>query len=69
MFKFHSPTEAPLSQLSLTAPLREGSQEISSSASQERVRIMHQQGIRMEGMSDLNALNLESGEVVGGYTL
>ena len=30
---------------------------------------MHQQGIRMEGMSDLNALNLESGEVVGGYTL
>jgi serine/threonine protein kinase len=23
----------------------------------------------MEGMSDLNALNLESGEVVGGYTL
>ena len=26
MFKFHSPTEAPLSQLSLTAPLREGSQ-------------------------------------------
>lgn len=30
---------------------------------------MHQQGIRMEGMSDLNALNLEPGEVVGGYTL
>ena len=30
---------------------------------------MHQQGIRMEGMTDLNALNLESGEVVGGYTL
>ena len=30
---------------------------------------MHRQGIRMEGMSDLNALNLESGEVVGGYTL
>lgn len=30
---------------------------------------MHQQGIRMEGMSDLNALILESGEVVGGYTL
>ena len=25
--KFHSPTEAPLSQLSLTAPLREGSQD------------------------------------------
>lgn len=30
---------------------------------------MHQQGVRMEGMSDLNALNLEPGEVVGGYTL
>ena len=30
---------------------------------------MHQQGSRMEGMSDLNALNLEPGEVVGGYTL
>ena len=30
---------------------------------------MHRQGIRMEGMSDLNALNLEPGEVVGGYTL
>ena len=30
---------------------------------------MHQQGIRIEGMSDLNALNLEPGEVVGGYTL
>ena len=30
---------------------------------------MHQQGIRMEGMSDLNALNLDPGEVVGGYTL
>lgn len=30
---------------------------------------MHQQGIRMEDMSDLNALNLEPGEVVGGYTL
>ena len=27
---------------------------------------MHQQGIRMEGMSDLNALNLEPGEVLVG---